>query len=204
MPFTALALTAAILVGYARGGRLRRVADSEVRASGALFAGLAVQLAVDVGALRGYVAGTMATVLLAISFVLVALWIVANRYRPGIPLIALGLLANSVVVIANGGMPVDPDAIAAAGLPLRDALHGKHTLLTSETRLALLADIIPIPVLRSVISVGDVVLTAGLIPFVSHLMTYEPAAERRGGSRSRSHTGGPSTEGSAAPRGTTG
>jgi hypothetical protein len=183
VPFVVLVLGAAIVVGYARGGRLHRVAEAELGWTWLLFAGVGLQVAVDLTAARGLLPDVPGTVLLVVSHALVIGWIVANRFRPGMVLIFLGLLMNAVVIAANGGMPVDPAAIDDAGLPAVDALYGKHTLMDEGTRLPFLADIIPVPPLRSIISVGDVVLAAGLIPLVSHLMTYRSAVERRGGLR---------------------
>jgi len=44
------------------------------------------------------------------------------------------------------------------------ALDAKHVLLDGSSRLAFLADIIPVP--RSVISLGDVLLAVGLGVFI--------------------------------------
>jgi hypothetical protein len=63
-------------------------------------------------------------------------------------------------------MPVDPAAVAAAGARMpADRLHVE---LTERTALPLLADIIPLPLVRGVYSVGDVLLSAGgsWLPFV--------------------------------------
>lgn len=192
MPFVVIVLIAAIAVGYARGGRLHRVADAELGWAWLLFAGVALQVAVDIASGRGLLADAPGTVLLVTSHAMVIGWIVLNRFRPGMVLIFLGLALNAVVIVANGGMPVDPTAIDAAGLPAVDALHGKHTLMHDGTRFTFLADIIPVPPLRTVISVGDIVLAAGLIPLVSHLMTYRSAVERRGGPREPLDTSGTS------------
>lgn len=182
MTFTLLVVVVAVALSYARGGRLRRIADADLGWGWLLFAGLSLQVSVDLLAARG-VAGWASTATLLLSQTLVAGWIVANRYRPGMPLILLGLVSHAVVIAANGAMPVDPEAIAAIGLPGVDPVPGKHELMTEATRLAVLGDILPLPPLRTVISVGDVMLAAGLIPLVHHLMTYRPPAERRGGPR---------------------
>jgi hypothetical protein len=47
-------------------------------------------------------------------------------------------------------------------------------LLDDATRLPWLADIWPLPPLRSIISIGDVVLAAGLIPLLHALMSWTP------------------------------
>lgn len=91
----------------------------------------------------------------------------AVNYRlTGAILVALGGSLNLIVVLLNHGMPVDPGAVAmvSAQIP-RDALH---VALDAGTRLSFLADIIPVGVVRSVYSVGDVAIAVGgfTVPFV--------------------------------------
>lgn len=84
---------------------------------------------------------------------------VANWRLPGAVLILLGGVLNLIVVFANGGMPVDVAALAAAGAAdPTDALH----LIAGDSTLARpLADVIPLPLFRSVYSVGDLSIAAG-------------------------------------------
>jgi len=92
----------------------------------------------------------------------------ADIRLPGMWLIALGAALNLVVVLANGAMPVDTAAAASAGASLR-ADDPLHRALGPDDRLAPLADIIPVPPLRNVYSVGDLALAAGgfWLPFRS-------------------------------------
>lgn len=185
MPLTFFVVGAGVLVGYLRGGRIRRIGDAGLIANALLFVGLAVQLGVDLTAARFDLAGPLALAGLVLSQVLIAGWILANRYRPGIVLVFVGLLLNAVVIAANGSMPVDPVAIERAGL-VGEPPPGKHEIMTEDSRLTVLADVHPLPPLRTVVSVGDAVLAAGLLSLVGHLMTYRTPAERRGGRRSGS------------------
>lgn len=193
MPFTLVVVASAVAFAYVRGGRLHRIADADLRGVGLLFAGLLLQVGVDIAASRGFATGATGYVFLLISQLLVLVWAAANWWRPGMPLIVLGLLLNALVIGANGAMPVDGDAIAALGFDGARVPLGKHELLDASTRLGFLGDVIPLPPLRTIISVGDIVLAAGLMALVHHLMTFRPAAERRGGARD-----GVDSEGSAA------
>lgn len=184
MPLVVLTLGVAVVVALARGGRFHRIADSELRGNAWLLAGLAIQLLTDQLAGRGGLGEPWTYVLLLASQLLVLLWVGLNWWRPGMALVFIGFAMNATVIAANGAMPVDPDAMAALGLGELTVPPGKHTLMTGSTRLPLLADIIPLPILRTVVSWGDVVIAAGLIPLVHHLMAFRPAAERRGGRRS--------------------
>lgn len=183
MPLTLLVVIVAVVLSLLRGGRLRRLADAPIRATGLLVTGLALQVGVDVTAAQGLVGGAVNGAVLVLSQVLVVGWVVANRYRAGMPLILLGLLMNLTVIAANGAMPVDLDAVTGAGGASSLIASGKHEPLTEASRLAFLADIFAIRLLRTVVSAGDVVLAAGLIPLSHDLLTYRPPHVRRGGHR---------------------
>lgn len=179
MPFALLVVAAAVIVGYVLGGRLARLADAGLRANVLLFVGLALQVTVDVLAGRGLVDGWPATATLVVSQVIVGAWIVANIRHPGMALVLGGLVLNAVVIAANGAMPVSADALATTGLADPGDIVGKHELMTDDTRFAFLADVIPLPPLRTVISVGDVVLALGLARLVPHLMGTRRSIDAR-------------------------
>jgi hypothetical protein len=89
----------------------------------------------------------------------------ANIGLTGAKLIAVGGALNLVVVILNGGMPVDPGAVATAGATMpSDALH---VPLTEATRLSALGDVIGFALLHAVYSVGDFCIAIGgfVVPF---------------------------------------
>ncbi len=94
------------------------------------------------------------------AVIAVAVVATRNAALPGAPLIAVGSLLNALVIAANGGMPVDPVAAEAAmAQPMfNDRLHVDAS---ADTRLALLSDVIPLPLFRNVYSVGDVLIAAG-------------------------------------------
>lgn len=172
MPFVLAVLIIAVVVSYLRGGRLGHVADAPLGWTWLLFAGVAVQVAVTIAAGRGWLtdAGATGWSLLLLSQLLVVAFLVANRFLPGIWLVAAGLALNAVVIAANGAMPVDPAAIRAIGMEGEGVPPGKHTLMTEATILPWLGDVIPVRPLRSVISIGDLVLAAGLLPMTHALM----------------------------------
>jgi hypothetical protein len=185
--FVPAVVVIAVAFSYARGGRLRRLGEAPLHRTWLLFLGVAIQIGVDVLAARELLgdASTIGWVALLVSQLLVVGFLASNWQLPGTGLVALGLVLNAVVMAANGAMPVDPGAIRALGLDGASVPLGKHTLLTETTRLPWLADIWPVVPLRSIISVGDVVLAAGLIPITHALMTHRPPAERRGRSELR-------------------
>lgn len=170
MPFTPLVIAAAIAVGWLRGGRLRTLSRANLRSVALLFTGLALQLLGDLAAGREWITGSLAYLVVLTSQILILAWILRNRRQPGMPLIVVGFALNVVVMALNGAMPVSPDAMDALGLTGASIPPGKHELMTAATWLPWLGDLIPLPGLRTIISLGDLVLAAGVIPLVSTLM----------------------------------
>ncbi|MFW5933655.1 MAG: DUF5317 domain-containing protein [Actinomycetota bacterium] len=165
-------LIVAVASSYLRGGRLGHVADAPLGWTWLLFVGVGVQAVVNLAAARQWLpdAGWSGWSLLLLSQLLIVGFLIANRSLPGTWLVAAGLALNAIVIAANGAMPVDPAAIRAIGMEGAEVAPGKHTLMTSSTRLPWLADVIPVPPLRSIISVGDLVLAVGLLPMTHRLM----------------------------------
>lgn len=174
MPLAIATLAVAVAFSLLRGGSLRRLADNDLRWSWLLFLGVGMQVAVDLAASRTYVGDGLAYVGLATSQLVVLTWVLTNRRQRGMAMIGLGLLLNAVVMGANGAMPVDPDAVRRLGVDEVVVAPGKHELMTTRTRLPWLADVLPIPPIRTVVSIGDLVLAAGIATLVHHLMIPPP------------------------------
>lgn len=161
MTLAVVVLAAALAIGWARGGSLDRLGGLPMRSRRLVVVALATQL---VGTVVG---GPLYPVGLAASALLVAWFLVRNRGIRGTGLVALGLVANALVVGANGAMPVSAEAAGRAGVGIGDLLvgdDGRHELADAGTRLRPLGDEIPVPLpLRpEVVSIGDVLVAAGL------------------------------------------
>jgi hypothetical protein len=105
------------------------------------------------------VLGELSVVAYVVAFAGITAVALADRRIPGMSLIAAGATLNAIVVAANGGMPVDPAAVAVAGATMpSDRLHVE---LGPATRFPQLADVIPLALYRGVYSVGDVLLALG-------------------------------------------
>ena len=161
MGLVVVVLLGALAIGVLRGGRLAALGELRLHRPGLVAAAVAVQV---VGALAG---GRLHAVGLALSAVLVAGFLLVNRDRAGLGLVALGLVANALVVVANGAMPVSVAAAARAGVDLQDVAAGldpRRELAGAATRLRPLGDVVPVPLpLRpEVASPGDVLVAAGL------------------------------------------
>lgn len=186
MTVVLIVVVAAIALGYARGGSLTRLSNLQLPAWPLVFAALAVQALAGAAAASGVLpARPTYTGGLLVSALLVTAFMVRNRHLRGVPLIAAGFVLNAVVVTANGAMPVSLWAAQRAGLdPVAVALERdpRHEAATSRTRLRSLADVIPVPLpvdrARSVVSIGDLVLAAGIGVLVANAMV-RPGVGRR-------------------------
>lgn len=98
----------------------------------------------------------------------------ANREWWGVRLLGLGIALNLLAMLANGGlMPITPEARVAAGLRAmpspsdlgRMVPRTKNVLLSAEqTNLYPITDAIPLgPPVTKVISVGDILIVAGVV-----------------------------------------
>lgn len=169
----------AAALGVARGGSLQSLADTEFRWGWLIFVGLAAQLGTDLWA-PAWLQGERALIVVLASNALIAAFLIRNRRLPGVVMAGLGLLLNVVVIAANGAMPVSARAVETAGVskPLGEA-GLKHEPMADDTVLPWLGDAVPVPGLREVLSVGDVVLALGLTRLV-YVRTRGSARARHG------------------------
>lgn len=164
----------AVLIGYLRGGRLTNLGHVEIRHGWLVLASVLAQGALAaLSAVDQPVVSVFPSLLLASHLALLA-FVVANRMLPGMLLIFLGFAMNAAVITANGAMPVSPEALAAVSGGATVITPGKHRLLTDGDQLTLLADVLALPVLRTVVSVGDIVLASGVGILVVNLMRCAP------------------------------
>lgn len=164
MSTVVVALSVALVLGWLTGGSLDRLGSLPVRGLWLPVAAVGLQV---LGALSGSSVGYAAG--LASSVLLVGVFLARNRTLTGVGLVTLGLLSNAAVVLANGAMPVSLTAAARAGLSTGVLLDdGRHELLSSRSHLAPLADRVPVllPLRPEVVSIGDVLIAAGLAQLV--------------------------------------
>jgi hypothetical protein len=178
-----LALLAAVLAavaGLVRGGSLTSLAETRFRWRWLLFVALAVQIVFIYWSPQGWSRADLRWVLLA-STAGVAAFLAINFRLPGMLLAGLGLAMNVTVIASNSAMPVSESAARAARAGTRGVESGfKHEPLDDDTKLPVLADVIPVPFARSVLSSGDILLIGG----IAYLVYRRTAAGRRRGRHS--------------------
>lgn len=165
MQWILLVLVISIIIGALRGGKLRNLTEIRVNAWWLLPIGFLL-LAASSFAPDRY--DDLAVGLVLASYVPLLVFVWLNRDLSGIWIAGLGILMNFSVILLNGGMPVLEQAAVLAGETGELVLDAKHVLLTVETRLPFLADIIPLP--GAVLSLGDVFLAIGVGVFLEDQM----------------------------------
>jgi hypothetical protein len=180
----AVGLVAGLLAGLLMRGRLTAIGEAQLRLWWLASVALAVQiLLIRVAGDSSSLPWWMPLAHVA-SYALLLLVVWANRRTFGLPLVGIGLLMNTVVIAANGGMMPQapetshyrhPDAVAGEYLA-----NSKTVLLPrDQTTLWWLSDTIVIPSgthLPLIASPGDLVLAAGLAATVYGLT--RPAGRR--------------------------
>ncbi|MCB1245708.1 MAG: DUF5317 domain-containing protein [Acidimicrobiia bacterium] len=165
MQWMALVLVVSIAVGFLRGGRLRNLTEIRVTMWWLLPLGFALLAGSDFIPNDQH---RLATGMILVSYLPLLLFVWLNRDLTGIWIAGVGILMNFTVILANGGMPVLEAAAELAGHDGQLVLDAKHVLLTDESHLIFLADIIPLP--GAVLSIGDVFLVIGVGAFLEDQM----------------------------------
>lgn len=171
-----IAIVLGVVLGLLAGGRISNLLSAQLRFGALIIGGLLLRVATQWLIDQGVdLADQLRVPLFSLSFVLLvtAMWL--NRSQPGLLLAMVGIGANGLAVLLSGGhMPVYLPAAELVGFTEADLSPTFHTLLPHELGLEFLlaggplGDIIPIaiPYLTNVISVGDVLLAAGVAWFL--------------------------------------
>ncbi len=170
-----------IIVGLIRKGRISNL--SRIPFRGAYVFAVPLVMFLLAGVLTHYtndprlnmVAARAMNILL---YVVLLTAIGANWHIRELRIMGVGTFMNFLGLTANGGMmPVSEWAARAAGMwsfldPANGIKHARHVIMTPETRLKPLVDLIPIPIphLSAVLSIGDILLAVGIFMLIMRFM----------------------------------
>ena len=167
----AIGVLCGIAVGCRRGGRVARLTTLRFRAPTLLAVAALTQAGFAVVA-PGY-----RVVALGVAYAVVGIWLTLNAFhhrggvRLGCVVLVVGWLLNLIPIMLNGGMPVSADALERVGasksMSVTEGHFSKHVPAGRDTRLSVLGDVIPLPVTASVVSIGDIILLAGIARVVA-------------------------------------
>lgn len=156
------ALVLVLLVPLA-GGRFGNLARLRLRGTWLVVAALLVQIVV-ISIVTDAPEWVSKTFHLS-TYVALGVFVLLNRRVPFMWVLVLGVLANFVVIAANGGvMPASATALRSAGRAVKKGFNNSAVL--SHPRLRFLGDVFSTPrslPMANVFSVGDVVLVVGLV-----------------------------------------
>jgi len=118
-----------------------------------------------------------------ISYLIIFRGLYKNRDKKSMWFILAGTLLNFICIMANGGqMPIWLNGLKIAGLVPADAttatLDLTHKLVSEQTNLKFLSDIIPLPKPypnAKVFSIGDLIIAVGVFIFLQEAMKDKKA-----------------------------
>ena len=179
----ALGVLLGLLLGLIAGGKLDNLTYVRLRWLPVLLVAAVTRFGLDGALSAGVVPDALRLWLVLVVYVLLTTMLVANRSLPGLAAAAIGTAANGIAIVANGGwMPVWQPSLAAAGLDSTTVHSNFHRMLVGPVDGSFFAhggplvDLIPIPLplVQSVSSIGDVLLGAGLAFFVFAAVVRAP------------------------------
>lgn len=197
MGVTAVALAVGLVAGLAAGGRPSNAASCTFHLWPALVVGVVLQGVPELLGLEG----SAAYAAVACSYTALLAFAAANLRLTGMAVVLVGLALNTAAILPNGGMPVRGPALVQAGIVEPDDVGAldfgsKRHLERDDDVLVVLGDVVPVPPFREVLSIGDLLLSAGLAAVVFRLLRPARSASAPG----RGHPVGTAT----ASRGGTG
>ncbi len=149
------------------GGRLGRLGGIQVRALWTAPAALALQVLI-VTLLPGGSHELHAVVHIG-TYALLGVFLWANRRLSGVTILALGASMNALAIAANNGvMPASERALRMAGLV--PSAGFQNSAPVAHPHLLWLGDLLPVPgPLPNVMSIGDLVIFAGMLVFLHRI-----------------------------------
>jgi len=169
-------LAMGVLAGYVAGGSLAGLLSIRLRALWLLWLAAAVQAAELYVRVLGR---DVRLPLLVVTVALAGAWLAVNLPgRPRAMKIAAGAalaggLVNGAAIVANGRMPYLPAAARTAGITPGLATP-KNVAAAPGSRLTALGDIIPVPPLHTIISIGDILIIIATIAIIAIAMCAVP------------------------------
>jgi DHA3 family macrolide efflux protein-like MFS transporter len=179
----------ALVVGALAGGGLPRLAQLRLRWIWVLGIALALRVGSVLLATNDMADGLPLGLAFVGAYLLIFVWLWGNWRVPGLQVAAIGIGLNTIALLLNGGqMPIWSVAFAAAGFTPADLGNDPfHFLMTATrpadfvTRGGIFGDVVPIPlpVIRDVLSIGDVLLAIGIFWAIVFSMTRPEAPLRQ-------------------------
>ncbi|MCR3955918.1 MAG: DUF5317 domain-containing protein [Gudongella sp.] len=177
-------LLLAILYGKLKGGRLSNLSDLTINMWGFIPASFILSYVSIYLISRGNVILFENFVYIQlVSNLLLLLTLFFNRNIWPFNLVSAGIAMNTIPMTLNDGrMPVSEWALRKVGLLqelelLKDNRIVTHTLIGEDTSFSFFSDIVPL--LYKVVSIGDLLIAAGIFLIILKYMTSAQPLQRR-------------------------
>ena len=157
-------------IGRARGGRARAFTTTTLNKAGWLAAGISGVLIVSFIGPSQPVWWMIATYACFIYFGL------RNLHFTGMVVLLIGMLMNLTPMIANLAVPVSEQALVSVGEVDADGsplISGTRESTATATSFTFFGDVVPVPILNVVVSLGDLVIAVALADIAMHTMLRE-------------------------------
>jgi len=169
-----------IIIGLLRNGKLSSLSQISLKKIELIVLACLIQAGlIFLGSRETKFVLDFSSSMIIFSYIVLLLAVWHNKELKGMNFIALGIIFNFVVIIANGGhMPVLLSSLYKAGLDdfalvLKEGTYVTHILITEKTLFRFLADVIPLsPPFPdpSVVSAGDFLMFYGVFSLIQNAM----------------------------------
>lgn len=162
------------------GSHLGALSSLRFRAVWLIYLALGLQLLVTV---TSVVPATPSRIIQLGSYVVLAVFLIANQRLPHMRIVVLGAALNIAAIAANGGvMPARAGALRAAGVGHPNSQAFENSTPVQHARIPWLGDEfdLPQPVpFSNVFSIGDILIVAGGLLLVSGATRDRPNRDTR-------------------------
>jgi len=171
LAFEILVVLAGLVIGWSKKGSIWNISNLRLRVLWMLPVPYVLQhISIF------YLSGNLYETVLIVSYVLLTAFCLINLKTPGVIWAIVGTLANFAALLANGlRMPAYIPAVKAMAPQIVSSLeagkYGKSIAMTVHTHLNFLGDIFGFDVWpQSLLSIGDILFSIGLIVLIQHAM----------------------------------
>lgn len=178
--FLIWAIVLGLLLGFLRKGSLRNLAAVKLHAPWLILIALGIQLLIFPLGRSDPLVKFGTEYLHILSYIFLLGFLILNWPYWQVVLMGLGMISNLLVISLNGGyMPASESALRGAGLDevadllIQGSTHGNVILMSSQTKLNFLGDILHVPAwvpFANAFSPGDLLLALGIILFLQGRM----------------------------------
>lgn len=162
-----VALSIGLAIGRLRGGSISAALATRLRRKGFLVVGIGASMIVNL------LEPSQPLLWHSVSIVGFFVFAIANVAFTGMIVLLIGMLMNLAPLVANGSVPVSELALESVGVTNESGepiIDGVRESKSTASRLSFLGDIVPVPVIDKVISLGDLVIYVALADVVMNVV----------------------------------